>query len=181
MNVRYFWQKVTSRLCCLIHGWIIPIDRSEPFDPVKFIGEGWSVWRGPPDGSGLSGKEDQDERSLKLESIPARAIRLENMLKGGEKVINPETRLERLKKVGHIRLDAKILQTFWQNQGYIPDFWWRERKNGRTFVYFNGTILRGPDGGRYELCLCFFDELQWRYYQITSAAVKDASDPSAVL
>lgn len=48
---------------------ILFIDRSIPFNPAKFIGAGWTIWRGPADGDGLSGEEDHDERSLAIMEI----------------------------------------------------------------------------------------------------------------
>jgi hypothetical protein len=49
---------------------ILEIDRSTPFNPAKFLGEGWSIWRGPADGDGLSGDEEQDQKSLALTDMP---------------------------------------------------------------------------------------------------------------
>lgn len=36
------------------------IDRAKPFNSAEFIGSDWNVWRGPKDGNGLEGEEEQD-------------------------------------------------------------------------------------------------------------------------
>ena len=117
---------------------ILPIDRSQPFDPVKFLGQGWTI-------------EEEDERSLVLTQLDLTEVRLEQMLKKGETSIKGEEKLRRLKEVGHIRLDAKIFQALWENQAFIPESW-----KGRA-VYFDGTILRNPDGNRCVLYLYWSD------------------------
>jgi len=78
---------------------IIPIDRTQPFDPVKSLGQGWTI-------------DEQDERSLALNQVDLANVRLEYMLKKDESWIKGEEKLKRLKKAGHIRLDAKVFQTF---------------------------------------------------------------------
>jgi len=51
---------------------IAPIDRSKPFNPANFIGEGWTI-------------EEEDERSLALTEVDLTSTRLEHMLKQGER------------------------------------------------------------------------------------------------
>lgn len=118
------------------------IDRSEPFDPAKFIDKGWII-------------DEEDGRSLALVKIDPAAVQLEHMLKAGETRITGEEKFKRLKQAGHIRLDAKVFQTFWENQNLIPERW-KEKTNGSmTYVFFDGTILWSPSGYRYVLCLCW--------------------------
>ncbi|MBU1179977.1 hypothetical protein KJ885_03465 [Patescibacteria group bacterium] len=130
-------------------GTVISIDRSKPFSPAEFIGEGWSIWKGPADGDGLTGVENQDARSLILTEVDTSAIRLETRLRDGETRITGEEKLRRLKATKHIRLDAKVFQTFWENKHFIPESW----KSGSLFIYFDGTPLRDPNGKRCVLCL----------------------------
>ena len=134
---------------------IIPIDRSIPFNPAAFIGNGWSIWRGPADGNGLKGVKDQDERSLALTQINLADIQLVTCLKGAETVVKGEEKQCRLKVDGRVRLDAKVFQTFWENQALIPERF-KEKVNGNIqFTYFDGTVLRDPGGHRYVLYLCW--------------------------
>jgi hypothetical protein len=56
---------------------VISIDRSRQFNPAMFIGEGWAIWRGLPDGNGLEGDEAQDSRSLALTKVDIGMVRLE--------------------------------------------------------------------------------------------------------
>jgi hypothetical protein len=99
---------------------VLSIDRTTPFNPAAFIGNAWTIWRGPADGTGLDGDEEQDERSLALTTIDLTTVRIETMLTEGERLITGEERLTRLKEKNHIRLDAKVFQTLWQNQHLHP-------------------------------------------------------------
>jgi len=146
---------------------IILIDRSQPFDPIKFLGKGWSF-------------EEQDERSLALTELDLTKVRLEIMLMEGEAYINGEEKLRQLKKADYIRLDAKVFQTLWENQMLIPERW-KEKTNGdTTYIYFDGTVLRSPDGDRYVLCLDWSDG-QWDWYYDWLGSGWDVLRPSAVL
>jgi len=119
---------------------IIHIDRTAPFDPVKFLGQRWTIG-------------EEDERSLELTQLDLSKVLLKHMLKKGESSIRGEEELRRLKSADYVRLDAKIFQTFWENQQLIPELW-KERTDGNiTFVFFDGTVLRGPSGDRCVLCL----------------------------
>jgi hypothetical protein len=119
---------------------VITIDRTTPFDPVAFIGEGWKI-------------EEEDERSLALTEVDLTAVRFETMLKDRETYVKGETKLERLKKAGHVRLDAKVFQRLWENQYLIPEHW-KEKTNGNTtYIFFDGTVLRDSNGNRYVLYL----------------------------
>jgi len=150
---------------------ILPINRDQPFDPAKFIGEeGWTI-------------EEQDKRSLALRQLDLTKVRLEHMLREretdptggtireGETFIKGEEKLKRLKEAGHIRLDAKVFQTLWENQAFIPESW-----KGKVSVYFDGTVLRtpadpvghrpvwGPFGHRCVLCLSWrAGQWHWAY------------------
>ncbi|MEK7498614.1 MAG: hypothetical protein AAB611_02005 [Patescibacteria group bacterium] len=161
-------------------GSIISIDRTKPFDPVAFIGKGWSVWRGPSDGNGLEGEEDQDERSLNITELDLSKIRSVTTLKGKEKEITGRENLKRLKASGNIRLDAKVFQTFWENQHLIPELWQEEVNGNIRFVYFEGTVLRSPSGNRCILFL-FFNGGRWYWYYAWLGDGRNVDYPSAVL
>ena len=60
---------------------LLVVDRTKPFDPSKFIGSGWTIWRGPKDGDGLTGEEAQDARSLKLVEIDFAKVLFEHGIK----------------------------------------------------------------------------------------------------
>lgn len=134
---------------------IVPIDRTKPFNPAEFIGAGWTIWKGPKDGNGLSGDEEQDERSLALTEVDLTAVQFKTMLEGRETSVKGETKLEHLKKAGNVRLDAKVFQTLWENQHLIPERWKEQTNGNTTFIYFDGTVLRGSLGDRCVLCLCW--------------------------
>lgn len=148
---------------------LLRVDRSTKFDPTKFpgLGAGWSI-------------EEEDENSLALTEIDLTQVLLEHMLHEGETHIKGEEKLKRLKKTGCIRLDARVFQTLWENQSKIPKSW-KELVNGNTkFIYFDGTILRGPGGGHFVLCLCWLaGEWHWRAYWLGLGWLRRR--PSAVL
>ncbi|MFY9492863.1 MAG: hypothetical protein WAP55_00005, partial [Minisyncoccia bacterium] len=89
-------------------------------------------------------------------------------------------RIRRLKAANHIRLDAQIFQTLWENKHRIPEGW-KEKINGNiTYICFDGTSLRSPDGFRYALCLDW-DEGGWYWCRFWLGDGWSANDPSAVL
>lgn len=161
---------------------ILPINRATPFNPTGSIGNGWTIWKGPINGNGdgLTGEEEQDKRSLALTELKLADIRLETGLVKKETSIKGETKLARLKKAGHIRLDAAIFETLWENQHLIPHQWKKETNGSTMYVYFDGTALRSPDGYRCVLYLCWDGD---RWYRDCSWLENDwlADRPSAVL
>jgi len=119
------------------------IDRTKPFDP-EFVGKGWTI-------------DEQDERSLQLTEIDLSAVLLEHMLRPEDNgLVQGEEKLKRLKKAGHVRLDAAVFKALWDNQHLIPESW-----KGK-YVYFDGTVLRSPDGSRRVLCFCVGSRWGWR-------------------
>lgn len=146
---------------------VIMINRFKLFNPAKFIGKGWTI-------------EEQDERSLALTEIDLSKVKFETCLQEGETNIQGEEKLKRLKQADHIRLDAHFFLTLWKNKHLIPESW-KEKTNGNTtFIFFDGTVLRGPGGRRYVLCLCWRDgRWDWRCYWLGD--VWFAYGPSAVL
>lgn len=134
---------------------IIQINRARTFNPSEFIGANWKIWRGPADGEGLEGEEDQDPRALALTEIDLNAVTFDTCLEKDENVVKGEDKLLRLKAKSLIRLDAGAFQTIWENREMIPDSWKVDAACNTRYSYFDGTILRGPDGGRYVPFLCF--------------------------
>lgn len=124
----------------------ISIDRSQPFDPVKFtnFGDDWNII------------EEQDKQSLTLTELDLNKVHFVDCLKDGEDNIKGEERLSRLKKMGAIRLDVKILQTLLKNQKLIPENW------KQLYICFDGTVIRDPNGGRCILYMYWEDD-RWNW------------------
>ncbi|MDO8558194.1 MAG: hypothetical protein Q7S09_03325 [bacterium] len=159
---------------------IISIDRSKAFDPAALLGAGWTIWKGPADGDGLSGANDEDERSCALTEADLSKILFADALKGKEMFITGEERVKRLKKAGHVRLDAGIFQFLWENRNRIPKSW-EEKINGNIrYIFFDGTILRDPLGNRYALHL-YCGASQWGRVYDWLGNNRGASSPSVVL
>jgi hypothetical protein len=138
---------------------ILRIDRSQPFNPATFFGEGWSIWKGPADGDGLQGEEQQDFRSLALQEVDFSQVLLETYLKEGKEWITGEEKLRRMKESGVIRLDAHVAQAPWGEEGHKTLEWLRKEK-GVIYIDFMGTELRSPNGVRCVLCLYWYGN--WR-------------------
>jgi hypothetical protein len=139
---------------------IIHIDRSTPFNPATFIGKGWTI-------------KEQDERSLALTELDLIKIKLETTLEDIETSVRGEEKLLRLKAMNAIRLDARIAQILYEDPFRIPEEW------KKYFIYFDGTILRNPDGDRYVLCLYWNGHWEWNDDWLEEDC--EADSPSAVL
>ena len=145
----------------------IKIGRNELFGPVQFMHH-----------RDLE-IEERDERSIMLEEIDSSAISLVSMLHG-ETAIGGEEHLKRLKQAGHIRLDAGVFKTLWENQHLIPDDWQGTAHDPKR-IFFDGTILKNKYG-RYVISL-YWDVDQkwsWTYCRLGRRSWK-AEDLSAVI
>src|SRR3989344_8999501 len=82
---------VNNRITFVMKGpGLLIIDRTKPFNPAAFIGNGWAIWRGPKDGNGLAGEEAQDTVSLKFTEIDFARVLFTSRLKDGETSITGE-------------------------------------------------------------------------------------------
>ena len=147
---------------------VITINRG-CFNPAKFICDGWSIL-----------EDETDTRSTALTKLDLTKVQQVTMLKSGENVVNGKERLKRLKKDGHICLDAEVFLTLRQSQLLIPESW-KEKVNGNTrYIFFDGTILRRSDGYRFVLCL-YWNDVAWRWLVDWLGNNWDDNDLSAVL
>ena len=126
----------------------IRINRDTLFDPVQFMHH-----------RGLE-IEERDERSVMLEEIDTADIALVSTLQG-EAAIRGEEHLNRLKQAGHIRLDAKVFQTLWENQHIIPEYW-QGATNDPKHIFFDGTILKN-EYGRYVISMYWDVDQRWSW------------------
>lgn len=153
----------------------------EPFDPAKFTGADYKIWRGPKDGNGLEGEEAQDKRSLALSEVDMFSVRFENMLneEDGEGSIKGEEKILRLKMAKFIRLDARLGRDLLAEPGQAT-LEWLFKERGIAWFDLPGTILRDPRGRRLVLSLYRRDgEWGWDVHWLESDWYR--SYPSAVL
>ncbi|MFH0928607.1 MAG: hypothetical protein V1821_04005 [bacterium] len=141
---------------------MLSIDRSRPFDPEKFVGPGWSFWRGPANGDGKTGEIEQDKRSLALTKLDLAKVKMKSSLKKGERTISGEEFLKRLKESGEVRLDAGVFWAVLKGDRYFDQAWTKPSNKRpvsvwRTSIYFFGSPLRSPHGDRYVLYLFGMD------------------------
>jgi hypothetical protein len=145
----------------------IKINRRKLFDPVQFMHH-----------RGLE-IEEQDERSVMLEEIDSSTVTLESMLQG-ETAIRGEEHLKRLKQKGHIRLDAEVFQTLWENQHLIPDYW-KGTINSPKHIFFDGTVLKNQYG-KYVISMYWDVDEKWSWtYCRLDIGGWQAEDLSAVI
>lgn len=104
--------------------------KSAKFDPVDFIGEGWSI---------------ESDNGFNPDSLDG--IELRHFLKDDESYITGEQIVERIGNNKPLNADA-FLQ-LWKNQHLIPKSWYKVE----GWIEFTGTVLRGSGGRRYFLCL----------------------------
>jgi len=159
------------------------IIRAVPFDPAKFIDKGYTIWRGPSDGYGLEGEEEQDARSLVLKEVELSKLLFETCLQKGESLIKGKEKLKRLKSAGRIRLDARFGAALYKEPGYRTLEWLRANR-GIAWVDFPGTTIRVPFGHQYVLDL-YFGGSGWYWYvrwlendwNSNEPSVKNPSEP----
>lgn len=116
---------------------ILQIDRSVPFDPTVFLGDGWTV-------------VEQDESSLKLVEVEIDKIMLPVYFSSRE-------------AFPQVCLDANAFQAFWENKPLIPESWKKEAFPYFTRVYFEGTYLRHERKGQGNMFLCWDHDNIWHF------------------
>lgn len=133
------------------------IIQTKPFNPAEFIGKGWTIWKGPADGDGLTGEEDFDPRSRALTEIDITWLRFETCLREGESSIKGEEKIRRLKEMpDFIRLGGNAFLGFWEDYQANKEnsaLEWIYRAHKIRFIDFPDDILRSPGGSHYVLCL----------------------------
>ncbi len=127
-----------------------------PFDPVKFIGEKWSLI-----------PEEHDVRCDTLTEVDFSKVEFETCLKDGESSIKGEEKLVRLKANGNTRLGATVFMGLWEDyqtnkENSVLDRLYKEQ--GLTYLDFFGDVLLYPHGNRYVLYLYRGDGGQWRWH-----------------
>ncbi|MDD3531036.1 MAG: hypothetical protein PHV99_00350 [Candidatus Pacebacteria bacterium] len=132
---------------------LLKIDRTRSFDPVRFYGKGWTIWRHSPFGhDGLKGDEDEEKSSLVLKGINFVQISFETCLKKGETVITGDEKIIRHARAGHTQFDARIAECLLDEEGWVTleavyAGW------GMDSFEFTGTRLRSLAGRRAVVCL----------------------------
>ncbi len=138
---------------------VLKIDRTTPFDPATFTGEGWSIWRGPKDGDGLKGDEEQDKSSLAITELdPTKLIAQTGLIDDETTVTGEEKRARLLLKA--IQADAKIGEALYKEENQTTLKWLHKTLNV-SWIEFLGTTLRSPYGRRGALCLYRRDGGSW--------------------
>lgn len=139
---------------------------NKPFSPAKFIGQDWTIWKGPANGNGLEGKEDRDVREDSLSVIDWNEVVLDAHLLKKETSVGGEEKLKRAIASGNIQLGGRAFLSLWEDYRANRENSVLEklRLKGVTRIYFFGLRLRNPGGDRFVLCLYVVgSEWHWRY------------------
>lgn len=128
------------------------LDCSKPLDIAKFFGAGVSIWRGPRDGDGMSGKLDIDPRADRLTTVDYGRVFFYSCLNKG--FVDYEYKINRLKarKKEIIRHGGQQLLALWtdyqeRHEKSVLDQLRRTREI--TYLDFPGLILRNKYGLRH--------------------------------
>ncbi len=141
---------------------IIQIDRTKPFDP--------KYYQNKDEQKQEFVIVEEDDRSLALTEVDIGMIRFENYSQYGYWDKNGEDRINTIKTMSCIRLDAQVFRTLGdalREDAYLIHERYRQDKYGRVCrIYFDGTILlRG--GRRYVGYLSSRrqkESEQWNWY-----------------
>lgn len=144
------------------------IDRSQPIDPVKLLRPGWTI-------------AEQDERSLALKEVDLSQVRLVQTLNPGERCVQGEAKIQRLRSAGYILLDAKIFQTLWKNQRLIPKSWRQKTGRHATWIFFDGTVLASEKEDARCVLFLYWKGKRWYRGCFWLESGWEAHWPSAVL
>jgi len=164
---RFRWElkKFLKKQQCWTKGNAFLVDRSESFNPHASFeyDPGMKVWHGLSAGDGHAGVREEDLCSLALDSIDLDKVRLVNYAQRGQD-LTYEDGYNKLKADRHIRLDAKIFETLWENQFLIPSAW-EGRPHSEPLICFGGTVLRGHCGNRIMIAIRYrnFPRQMWEY------------------
>lgn len=151
-------------------GHILVVDRTDPFNPAKFIGSSWS-----------NIEAEENKASLVLTEIDFDKVSFETCLKSSGKYITGEEKLKHHARAGHVLADAKIGQTLYEEECQKTlEYLYKEK--GITWFELPGTVLlHGPSGYRYALYLFRCDDGQWLWHYLWLASDRSAGPPSLVL
>lgn len=141
--------------------------KAKLFNPVKFLGSGWSIWKGPADGDGLSGDEDVCPKASAIKEVELSKVIFKNCMNGDEERISVKEGIDRLNESDDFTgFGLGIFLGFWEDYQIHREFSVLERLHqdfGVWELYFPGTILRNPNGERIIIFLGRTEEGVWDY------------------
>jgi len=104
--------------------------------------------------------EGEDERPVIIEESNPSGVISEVLVQNEKGNINEE-HIKQLRRTGHIRLDAMLFKTLWENQHLIPEHWKGTADNPK-YIFFDGTVFRNKHE-RYVICLYWDKNEKWRW------------------
>lgn len=160
----------------------VVIDRTKP----GFSSLSWTIWKGPADGDGLTGEEEQDAQALALTEIDTTTILFETMHLKNEMGINGEEVLRRFRESGRILHDAAFGIALLDEPYRLTLEILRITRDITEFALL-GTVFHSR-GSRYVMCLSWDRGVwDWRMRELDEnwgprvrSAVSASSSPASV-
>ncbi|MEI6863789.1 MAG: hypothetical protein WCK46_00240 [Candidatus Adlerbacteria bacterium] len=133
-------------------GPVFTVDRTKLPTVTDLLGDEWTVWKGPKEGEGLEGEEDQDARATAVNAFDFSRMKFVHGFKDGEDSIDGEQKLERLKVLPDVRPDFAFGIGLFLEQGQTTLRWLYDN-HGITWFEIPGTVMCHDGGYRYFLIL----------------------------
>lgn len=128
------------------------------FNPAKFLGKGWKIWKCHAASDRLYGNyKDVYRRALSITKIELSKFVFRNCLKEGEDDITGEEKIQRLSRMpDFIGFGPNVFLGLWEDYEKNREYSaleWLYRNFGVSFMDFPGAILRTSKGRRALLYL----------------------------
>lgn len=125
---------------------ILKLDHA--FNPAEFIGEGWTVWKGPKDGNGGNGEEEREKREDALIEVDFAKV---SFYTQEIEVANEEENSEFMKMRGLLPLGGRTAVALWfdyqtNKKNSVLEYLYRTLNI--TMLKFMGVVLRSKYGNR---------------------------------
>lgn len=150
----------------VLQGILNQSQQKSAFDPVYFIGGGWSFAEARNPRSSTLGLLD-DYSKVKLST---------DWLEGMPRVDGETRRTRIIADRANTPLNTEHFFDLWNNKKKIPKEW----KKVEGLITFDGDVLWHTNGFRYVLCL-HWNDCKWYWGCVLLGRDWDASNPSAVL
>ena len=92
---------------------MLVINSHGTFDPTRFLGDRFTVWKGSVNGDGLVGEEDRDGRNFMVEFIRFSNIGFETCLEDGQVILPGEEKLRLLRRKNILCLGGDAFLSLW--------------------------------------------------------------------
>jgi len=129
---------------------------------------GWTFWKGPTTGNGLTGEEERDLVSVNLGQVDLALVELSDGSEfPGEKNFSGEGKIARLKRQRYVLLGSTVSSGIWENyqacqnkSESVLEKWYEQ--TGVTYVDFLGDVFRNNKGERLAVYFSRLRSGEWK-------------------